>query len=156
MEAGRVLAGRRPDLTIREWLDANRSTIVELPYVLISSIDSCTDVGAMPWATARRAESPEWALSVSPLVVSGRSVIDLLGDGNLFTGFDELWIPTRLPTRQPPADANLVAPRQLETELPSAVSAWLEGSGCRLGVGDGYGMNYAVLDRDLGADLGLD
>ena len=74
MEAGRVLAGRRPDLTIREWLDANRSTIVELPYVLISSIDSCTDVGAMPWATARRAESPEWALSVSPRLYIGAGV----------------------------------------------------------------------------------
>jgi len=49
----------------------------------------------------------------------------------------------------------LVAPRELDTEAPLAVLAWLEVSKCRLGVGDGYGMNYAVRDLTLGRDLGL-
>jgi hypothetical protein len=80
--------------------------------------------------------------------------VDLLADDNLFTGFDELWIPTGLPIAQLPDEANLVAPRELDTEAPAAVLAWLEVSECQLGVGDGYGMNYAVRDLALGRDLG--
>jgi hypothetical protein len=148
--------GRVAHLTVRDWLAANASSIRALPYVLISSIDSDTQVSGMRWVTARRLDAHAWALSLSPLVISGASTVDLLADDNLFTGFDELWIPTRLPIAQPPDEANLVAPRELDIEAPAAVLAWLEVSECRLGVGDGYGMNYAVRDFALGRDLGLD
>jgi hypothetical protein len=156
MDATHAHVGRAAHLTVRDWLAANASRILDLPYVLISSIDSDTQVSDMRWVTACRLDAPAWALSLSPLVISGASTIDLLADDNLFTGFDELWIPTGPPFAQPPDDAYLVAPRELDTEVPAAVLAWLEVSECRLGVGDGYGMNYAVCDLALGRDLGLD
>lgn len=81
--------------------------------------------------------------------------MDLLDDSNLFTGFDELWFPTRLSLPLPPDEAFLVAPRALDAECPPAVLAWLEVSTCRLGVGDGQGMNYAVRDLELGRHVGL-
>jgi hypothetical protein len=156
MDATSTHVGRVAHLTVRDWLAANASRIRDLPYVLISSIDSDPQVSDMRWVTARRLDAPAWALSLSPLVISGASTVDLLADDNLFTGFDELWIPTGLPIAQPPDEANLVAPRELDIEAPAAVLAWLEVSECRLGVGDGYGMNYAVRDLALGRGLGLD
>jgi len=60
-----------------------------------------------------------------------------------------------MPVIDPPDDANLVAPRDLNVEVPSAILAWLTLSGCRLGVGDGEEMNYVVRDSDLGSGLGL-
>jgi hypothetical protein len=156
MDAEGAHVGRVAHLSVRDWLAANASRIRDLPYVLVSSIDSDSKVSDMRWATARRLDAPAWALSLSPLVISGASIVDLLSDDNLFTGFDELWIPTGLPIAQPPDEAYLVAPRELDTEAPAAVLAWLEVSECRLGVGDGYGMNYAVRDLALGRDLGLD
>jgi hypothetical protein len=155
MDAEGAHVGRVAHLSVRDWLAANASRIRDLPYVLISCIDSDPQVSDMRWVAARRRDTPAWALSLSPLVISGASTVDLLSD-NLFTGFDELWIPTGLPVVQPPEEANLVAPRELDTEVPAAVLAWLEVSKCRLGVGDGYGMNYAVRDLALGCDLGLD
>ena len=156
MDAEGAHVGRVAHLTVRDWLAANASRIRDLPYVLISSIDGDTQVSDMRWVTARRLDAPDWALSLSPLVISGASTVDLLADNNLFTGFDELWIPSGLPVVQPPDEARLVAPLELDTEVPTEVLAWLKNSRCRLGVGDGYGMNYVVRDLALGRDLGLD
>lgn len=155
-EAEDAHVGRVAHLTVRDWLAAHTARIRDLPYVLISSIDSDRQVANMPWAAARRLATPSWALSLSPLVISGASTVDLLADDNLFTGFDELWIPSALPVAQPSYEAWLVAPRELDTEVSAEVLAWLDDSRCRLGVGDGYGMNYAVSDLALGRDLGLD
>jgi hypothetical protein len=152
-ESGRV--GRVASLTVRGWLAANMSKIRELPFVLVSSIDSERQVSTMPWVEARRRASPTWAHSLSPLVISGASTIDLLADAKLFTGFDELWIPAELPIAQPPEDAHLVSPRELDAESPT-VFRWLSASQCRLGVGDGYGLNYVRSDPALARHLGLD
>lgn len=155
MNHSRVRFGRIANLSVRAWLERHAIAIRAMPYILISSLDSTVDVADMSWVAARRDADPEWAISLSPLVISGASAVDLL-EGNLFTGFDELWIPSEMPVARPPGDASLVAPRELDVEAPPAVVAWLEGSKCRLGVGDGYGMNYAVLDESIGAELGLD
>ena len=155
MTAPGAYAGRVDDLTLREWIAANASDIRELPFVLISSIDSDRRVSSMPWVLAHRLDDPAWALSLFPLVISGESVVRLLADSNLFTGFDELWIPAVMPVLEPPVDASLVAPLELDVESPQAIRAWLDLSKCRLGVGDGYGTNFIVADSALGSRLGL-
>lgn len=155
MDAHNAHVGRLADITVRQWLENNASLVGDLPYVLISSIDSDRLVSGMPWVRAYRLINPDWALSLFPLVLSGASTVALLKDDRLFTGFDELWIPARLPVPEPPGDAYLVAPRELDVESPGTILHWLRVSGCRLGIGDGGGMNYAVADSALGRDFGL-
>lgn len=156
MRTIRERLGRLPDNTVREWLDQNAPTIHSLPYVLISSMDSDRHVSLMTWAADRVARDAAWALSTSPLVVSGKSAVDLLDDPSLFTGFDEIWVPSRLPTANPPDEAYLVAPRRLDSEIPAPILEWMRNSECRLGVGDGEGLNYAVADQRLATRLGLE
>jgi len=154
MDSSVTRVGRLPECSVRAWLEEHQVTVARLPFILISTIDSNRPVADMPWAVAKGRSDPGWALSTSPLVISGSSTVELL-DQNLFTGFDELWVPAQMPVTDPPDDANLVAPRALDVEVPPAVLAWLTLSGCRLGVGDGEGMNYVVRDSDLGSGLGL-
>jgi len=155
MDSSEIRVGRLPNCSVRAWLEEHRVSVARLPFIMISTIDSDRRVADMPWAVAKGRSDPGWALSTSPLVISGSSAVDLLEDPNLFTGFDELWVPTQIPVIDPPDDANLVAPRDLDVEVPPSVLAWLTLSGCRLGVGDGEGMNYVVRDSDLGSGLGL-
>lgn len=148
-------AGRLANLAVRDWLEQHRTDIELLPFILISSIDSSRQVSTMNWVSDRLRVNPAWALSISPLVISGAASVSLLDEAHLFTGFDELWVPAAVPTPDPPNEAFLVAPRNLETEIPHAVLEWMRISRCRLGVGDGDGMNYVVNDRELGSTLGL-
>jgi len=155
MDSGRFLLGRLADVSVREWLESHKESIARLPYVLISVMDSERSVATMPWAINRRASMAGWALSVTPLVITGAAVVELLEDDGLLTGFDELWFPESLPVEEPPGNAYLVGPRELDLETPPGVVAWLEESRCRLGVGDGSGLNYAVTDATLAEELGL-
>ena len=113
MHAHNTHVGRLADLTVRQWLENNASLVCDLPYLLISSMDSDRLVSSMPWVSAHRLINPDWTLSLFPLVVSGASTVALLEEDRLFTGFDELWIPARLPVAEPPDDAYLVAPRMI-------------------------------------------
>jgi hypothetical protein len=151
-----VHVGRLGDFSVRDWLEQHEAAMERLPYVLISSMDSDRLVSNMPWVTSRCGSDSKWAISRSPLVISGAALVSLLEDTSLFAGFDELWIPSRLPVANPPDDANLVAPRELDVESPPGVVRWVEDSRCRLGIGDGYGMNYVAADLELAAGLGLD
>jgi hypothetical protein len=118
-------------------------------------MDSDRMVSDMPWAVARGEQDPQWALSTSPLVISGAATFSLLDDSDLFAGFDELWIPSQLPVANPPDEAFLVAPRELDGEAPVGVLSWVSRLRCRLGVGDGEGLNYVADDLGLAAALGL-
>src|SRR5674476_369526 len=113
MDSSEIRVGRLPNCSVRAWLEEHQVTVARLPFILISTIDSNRRVVDMPWAVAKGRSDPGWALSTSPLVISGSSTVDLL-DQNLFTGFDELWVPAQMPVTDPPDDANLVAPRALD------------------------------------------
>jgi hypothetical protein len=150
-----MLAGRIANLSVRTWMEAHSNTLASLPYALLSSIDSHGDVANMEWVRSRQEREPTWALSTEPLVISGTSLVELLGDRNLFTGFDEVWIPSSIPVGVPPKGTYLVSPRDLSEGLPSPIRRWLTDSPCEIGVGDGYGLNYVVADVELGGQLGL-
>jgi hypothetical protein len=150
-----ISAGRIEDMSVRKWITKNASKISELPFVLISSIDSQRDLRRIKLLASRFEIEPKWALSIYPLVISGTSTVDLANEDRLFTGFDEIWIPRRLPISNPPSNAYLVAPREIESFLPLEIENWVESSECRLGVGDGDGLNYVVLDDELGRQLQL-
>jgi hypothetical protein len=147
--------GHVPGRTVRDWLESHVPRLTGLPYVLIASVDSDQRTGTMPWVLDRVKADPNWAFSLSPLVISGASLVGLLGDRNLFTGFDELWIPREVPAIAPPDDAYLVAPRDLAEEMPDSILRWVEDSQCRLGVGDGDGLNFVALDLPLARSLDL-
>lgn len=147
--------GHVPGRTVRDWLESHVERLTSLPYILIASVDSDRTTATMPWVLNRSKADPNWALSLTPLVISGASLVGLLGDSNLFTGFDELWILREVPAIAPPDAAYLVAPRDFAEEVPVSILQWVEDSQCRLGVGDGDGLNFVSLDLPLARSLDL-
>ena len=111
-----VRFGRHPNMSVRIWLEQRQAAVARLPFVLVSSMDSDRMVSNMPWAVARCQRDPDWAISTSPLVISGSATVALLDETYLFGGFDELWVPSQLPVANPPNEAFLVAPRELDLE----------------------------------------
>ena len=80
MDSSEIRVGRLPNCSVRAWLEEHRVTVARLPFILISTIDSDRRVADMPWAVAKGRSDFGWALSTSPLVISGSSTVDLLGD----------------------------------------------------------------------------
>jgi hypothetical protein len=129
--------------------------LTSLPFVMIAVVDSDTDVSAMEWTrTWSQTDSP-WSLSDDPLVVSGATLCQLALELELFTGFDEIWVPSSFSTARPPRDASLTAPVQLTDPPPRSLRDWFLLSGWRLGIGDGFGLNFVSSDRELSRALGL-
>ena len=148
-------AGFISDTSLGEFISAHATTFRRLPYVLISFIDSDSNVVDMPWVRAHLDSDPSWALSQRPLIVTGTHFIQAV-EGNLqLAGFDEIWVPSRWLVTPPPLTANLLAPRNLSDSVPAEVSEWMEETESRLGLGDGEGLNYVVRDLDFGLALGL-
>lgn len=155
LDAHPYRAGWVAEGTVRDLIEVYSAAWEELDAVLISSIDSHREVGQMPWVREHLAQDPRWALSVSPLTTSGRKVVEAVRSGRVFFGFDEVWVPSRLPVAVPPAEAYLVAPRKLSQGVPEAVIRWMNVSECWLGIGDGAGLNSVARDFDLADKLGL-
>jgi hypothetical protein len=151
-----VRHGFLPDVTIHDFVAQHRESFDVLPFILIASIDSDSAVATMEWARKRIAKDGDWALSTDPLVIAGTSFVQLLKDWTtLSSGFDEIWLPKRLPVPTPPDSAYLVAPRRLDETCPSEVIDWMTTSGCVIGLGDGEGMNYVASNLAFGRQLGL-
>jgi hypothetical protein len=68
----------------------------------------------------------------------------------LFFGFDEIWFFDIEPPEEMPEGVWLVGPYNIDSEeLPPMLEQWMGRSSCRLGLGDGVGLNYATNDREI-------
>ena len=122
--------------------------------MLVSSIDSDSAVSEMPWVRRHLDRDASWAISTDPLVISGDRLLAAAQEDNIFNGFDEIWVPERVPASPPPSYVSLVAPNVFDV-LPRDIGEWLSQSGYRLGLGDGDGLNYAGTDFALARELDL-
>ena len=146
--------GWLPDLTLGELLEHQWRAIARLPLVLVSSIDSDRAVSEMPWVRRNLDRDASWAISTDPLVISGDRLLAAAQEDNILNGFDEIWVPERVPASPPPSYVSLVAPNVFDV-LPRDIRDWMQKSGWRLGLGDGDGLNYVVSDLPLARQLDL-
>jgi hypothetical protein len=127
-----------------------------MPYVLVRSIDSNLDVAGMGWVQTRCRHDPDWAVQRDPLVISGRDLVDLVESGQVFFGFDELWLSVEVVPHARPDTVGLVAPLRLDTEpLPAGIRSLLDVVPFTLGIGDGYGLNFVSRSLHILECLGL-
>src|SRR5688572_8035212 len=121
--------------------------------VLITSIDSTLDIRTSKIGVRITSVDPDSSFLGPGIVVPGKNIARLDEALNLFNRFDELWCFERPPTLAKPEDVWLVAPLNLESEAISPqLRNWLAESDCRLGLGDGEGLNFITPRRET-ADL---
>ena len=144
------------------WIDTsigallqNSRLIHQFEAVLVTSIDSSRDLSQMRVTREILQHYPECQLLGAGLVVPSDRFEDFSTTFKLFTGFDEVWWFDAKPLLAKPDELSLVAPLNLATdEIPSEVTHWMHESKCRLGLGDGIGLNFVTSDEGIAKMLG--
>lgn len=152
---------RTDDLNVG-WLDTSIGLLLEsqdamfagYAYVLITRVDSATDLRQVPTARAIIERYPACRFLGGGLVIPAGALAEAGKEFNLFNGFDEAWWFSREPQLPKPDAVFLVAPLDLRDDAVSdQLRDWMRASGCELGLGDGVGLNYVALDESVALEL---
>jgi hypothetical protein len=123
-------------------------------FVLVTSIDSETNMSLVRWARRLLDSDPSSHMVGEGVLTSGEGMEMTLREENPFTGFDEVWGFERSPQVPKPIGASVVAPLDLTVEDPSnALVRWFIESDCLVGLADGYGTNYVTTLESLATEL---
>jgi hypothetical protein len=137
---------------IRYLIEDNWHVFYELPWCLVTCIDSTKDVKSMMKEVI---EVDEFCSFLGSGLIVGNGRI-LAREYNLFYGFDEIWLYKDCPTVEKPEGVTIVSTRDLSKEDPSKeLLEWFKASGCVLGLGDGIGMNYLTTSKEIVESLNI-
>jgi hypothetical protein len=137
------------------WLDTSIGSLIRAApgllsgygFVMVTSVDSSTDLVGTPVYTEILRRCDRCLRLGRSLLIPGNQFEEMSSTLNLFNGFDEIWCFNGIPAGDKPHDLWIVAPLNLaEESLPPSLNDWMDRSGCRLGLGDGAGLNYATPD----------
>jgi hypothetical protein len=142
------------------WLDSSICEIVRsgslsrFGQVLITSLDSSRDLAEMEFGEKIRRFDPSCAFLGAGVAVPGRLIKSIEESLGLFFGFDEVWcFDDRVPHGKPPS-VSIVAPLNfVEEGVSPELVEWMRASGCALGLGDGFGLNFVMSDVQFGTLL---
>jgi hypothetical protein len=138
------------------WTNTNIRAVADVGFlsqfssVLISSIDSATDLSTTEMRSVIAKFDPACVVLGSGIVVRGESMVRLARDMDLFSGFDEVWCFDRFPNTPKPSDLWIVSPINIETDEPPAnLLSWMVETDCQLALGDGGGLNFATFREEI-------
>jgi hypothetical protein len=121
-------------------------------FVLVSTIDSTTNVSQLPSLLPLLMEHRRWYSVVESDVVIEIPTLELLvGEHDFLTGFDEIWLFKEIPRTGKPRHLRMTSDVPLEPRGPEGLSDWMVESFCCAGLGDGDGLNYATFEPALAA-----
>jgi hypothetical protein len=118
-----------------------KALLVDLPWALITSVDSLSNLrDPLAWNAPKR-----FAIEGRPIgqaiLVGTPAFLEAAAQGT-FSGFDEVWFCEQKPASAPPPEAWLVGPRDVDVDVVSKASEWMVAETCQLAFGDGVGLNY--------------
>lgn len=142
------------ETTVGEALRSSINWAGIFKFALITTVDSTPDIRAVPIALTITQEISAARFVGGALLVPTTRITEVSERFKLFTGFDEVWFYINEPLSSKPAEISLVAPLDLEVDSPpNGLAQWFAESGCRLGIGDGIGMNFATLDKGIASKM---
>ena|SRR6266700_3523360 len=131
------------DSSIREAV--REDLMSQFRWLLVTSIDSTTMLADSEIARRIKAVDPSCSVLGDGVLVSSGNLLRLVHELDLLTGFDEIWCFDVAPRVPKPPDLSLVAPLNIENgPVPTQLGSWMRTSECRLGLGDGIGLNFAT------------
>ncbi len=132
-----VLLGRVPGLLSR------------FPFALITSIDSSRDLRELRTGNEIVARFEECRLLGGAITATGETLLAIIEQGNVFNGFDEVWLFPNPPSKPIPAGIWITPPLEITKEMPTGLPEWMRQSACSMGLGDGIGLNYVTGDPSV-------
>jgi hypothetical protein len=119
----------------------------ELPVLLVTMIDSDPEPSKLASVRAAIADAAPDIVVVGPGIAVPSGAIHACASTGLFTGFDELWLACAVPEHFAAPPVRLTSETPIRA-MPDQLLEWMDRHGCRLGFGDGDGLNV-VGDSDL-------
>jgi len=122
----------------------------QLPYALVTSIDSSIDLRST--TTARKIVQREDSCTFlgRALLVPDGAIVEIALRHDLFSHFDEIWLYEHSPRVAKPPGASIVSPVDLSIAAPPRdLLNWFSESDCVVGLGDGIGMNYMTTSTQV-------
>jgi hypothetical protein len=123
----------------------NVSELDNLPWALLTSVDSLRDLSRWPGFQQR---NQKVTMIGQAILVPTAAIVDGARVG-MFCGFDEVWFFHAVPTVSPPPDLWIVGPRDVEQDDLATVLEWMREHACNLTLGDGIGLNYIARGEHL-------
>jgi hypothetical protein len=139
-----------PSLDIPTVLHPVMSAVSDARQAVISRIDSTPGVASLE-SVRRLLES----LGASYENVGGDVVVDVsvlvaaVEGHDFLTGFDEVWLCMDVPRSERPPNLEITSDVPFVDRAPAGLSEWMLEVGCRVGLGDGDGLNVATFDPHL-------
>jgi|ERR1700722_17546562 hypothetical protein len=140
------------------WLETNIRTIIlndigvpsQFAFVLVTSLDSISDIPSAAVGKKILQQYPDCEVLGKGLLIPAPYLGIVATKFSLFCGFDELWCFDRKPTLPKPLNLSIVSPLNLQDEaLPGSLVSWMHETSCKLGLGDGIGLNYVTPDATM-------
>ena len=144
------------------WLEGGLKLLVDkdvallgrFPIALLTSVDSTTTLSSSAIGQMIIERHPRCKFLGDGIIIPDGLIVDIAKSLNLFHGFDEAWFFEAEPSLPKPRDVWLVAPLNLNfNELTAAISSWMQDAACKLGLGDGIGVNYVAADEKIAKDV---
>ena len=162
-EGGITVHGGQVMINIHFLMHYHPQLIDNFPLALVTSLDGDPEVYAIPTITKPLEKSGVKSSRIGDaLLISGSDLVELEESYGVFQGFDEVWLFRQHPMSYDPPGALIVGPADLRPRMPSAAppddlregvppaaEEWMLDSGCVLGLGDGTGLNYVTINRDI-------
>lgn len=121
-------------------------------YVLIACLDSNRTPARSSFLMERaRSHDPEALDHEGRIVMRAGALQPFVDDEQACAGFDEVWAFADRPHVVEPQRVGLTSETPIEPS--DELEAWFAETGCLLGIGDGYGVNYATPSRALAEAL---
>jgi hypothetical protein len=140
------------------WLEGSLKLLLEkgaalfgrLPVALLTSVDSMRALSSSAIGQLIIERHPRCKFLGDGIIIPDNSILDIARSFNLFHGFDEAWFFETEPSSPRPKESSLVAPLNLNcNELAPTISSWMQAAACKLGLGDGIGLNYVAADEEI-------
>jgi hypothetical protein len=145
--------GYKKDSFIADLISERPEFVESFPFVLIASLDSSPPTSLTNVQQALKEHVDEFREVGSGVLLSGQQLVMLARKCLLLTHFDEVWLFREAPMVPKPEGVRIVAPYDISEEVPPEGADWMWRSGCRVGLGDGEGLNYVTVDEGVARQL---
>jgi hypothetical protein len=144
------------------WLEGSLKLLLEkdiplfgrFPIALLTSVDSTTALSSSALGRVIIERHPRCKFLGDGIIIPDNFILDIAKTFDLFHGFDEAWFFEAEPSSPKPKESWLVAPLNLNcNELAPMTSSWMQVTACKLGLGDGIGLNYVTTDEEIAKDV---